>query len=199
MPNCQWFGTRADHIQLIEDIFSRDEVEVWEGASDANQRLRRYHATAEVLAALEEPWPNGAPRSALNLLLWIKGAGPGIQVQHVDRTDGTWAEHAHGIGCLTFRLEFERPDGTLGYSTTNTFTERGLGAIAGMYEDATGQHWDIARVNRVSATLNRRIRKQGVGKIGSVRVLRGALALWQAGGALRPWTPDSHPAAVTLF
>ena len=47
----------------------------------------------------------------------------------------------------------------------------------------------LSEISSFSARLNRQIKKQSVAKIRSRPVLPGALALWDAGVALGPYTP----------
>ena len=39
MPNCDWFGTQADHVPILDFLFNENECEVYELASEFGQPL----------------------------------------------------------------------------------------------------------------------------------------------------------------
>ena len=198
MPNCQWFATIDDHAALLGEVFEWGAVDVWELSSRPNQPLRQFQSPAEVLAEFDRP---DLVRSFVHLLLWVRGAGPGLSKRRVNVTtgplQGTWIEHADHTGCLSFYLEAFRSGQRLELSSTNTSSLASFpDAVNGVVTEPGGVTWDIGLCNRTSSALNRKIRKRAVAKIGSASVLPGALDLWEGGEQLYAWDKARNAAEM---
>ena len=201
MPHCAWFGTRDDHAVLLRDIFAWGAIEVYELNSRINEPLRQFLCPEDVMAQFDRPYSGGALAMDCSLNLFVKGAGPGVQVirnPHASSSGARgWHDSTDTIGCIDMALRLPQPDVGPGYSATNTVTETRIGAVDGVVTDPKGQGWDIRMINKASAALNRMIRKRSVARLNSVCVHPGALALWDAGAPVfRPWWPAEHAAML---
>lgn len=199
LPSCLWFGTAADHRDLLDEVFDWNIFDVYENTSQTNHPLRQFQSSDAVLDEFSRSYPNGELRSAVYLQLRVRDAGPALTVSKTSVTSGpsvgSVIEHAGIDGCLQFHLKVHLQGHRLEYSNTGTPSDARMGADRGLVRGQNGAVWDIGLCNRVSATLNRRIRKRAIGKLNSVSVLPGAKALWLSGETLYLWSRASTPEA----
>jgi hypothetical protein len=206
LPNCQWFGTKADHQQVLEQVFAMACFDVFEHYSRPDLPLRQFHSVDEVLSLFDTFYPKGPSASVANLMLWVRDSGPEPTIAKYRIQSGPlagkWMERCEPMGCVTLSLEAGR-ETLLPYSNTNAVTETTLGAVGGKATDDKGIVWDVRRTNQVSSALNRKIRKMAAGKITSLAVLPGAVQRWMAGhdfglshGA--GWSKEKTPDALVL-
>ncbi|MGL4236216.1 hypothetical protein [Tabrizicola sp.] len=188
MPLCQWFGTVADHKALLEELFDWGVADVFEVSSRADLPLRRFDSPEAVVVEFDRPAHHGSHGRRLSLLLRVRDACPALIVYKHKVTSGSMAgsviERIDDTGCLSLELEVFGKGHRLEYSSTNTSSTDRMGAENGLIRDTAGAVWNIGLCNRVSAAMNRRIRKRAVAKIGTLSVLPGAAALWQSGEQL---------------
>jgi len=199
MPNCDFYATPEDHEGLLAWLLAEGTCEIHELASDDGQPLRRFHSAAEVLAQFERRYPEGGKWRAVELQLYVLGAGPPFVPTRValdpDECDGaTFRYDAEGWGLVQLYLG-ALPDGEtrLEDSHTNHNTlKRAQAWSATLPEMGDVGAWDFGRITAFSSRLNREIRKRGVATIGSRPLLPGALALWNAGVAMGSCEPGKH-------
>jgi hypothetical protein len=194
MPNCDFYATPTDHRILLDWLFREQTCQVYELASAWEEPLRLFQTTEEVLSQFERTYVTGKRWTAIHLQLYVLGAGPGFEPRKValnpEACNGaTFRYGAAGWGLVQLYLE-SVSDNRLSNSHTNHGSQKRAETWATTVDDLDDPgRWDFARINSFSARLNRQIKKQSVAKLGSRPVLPGALALWDAGVALGPYTP----------
>lgn len=197
MPNCDFYATPTDHRILLDWLFGEETCDVYELASDWEQPLKRFRTTDEVLSQFERTYAvGGKKRTSVELQLYVLGAGPKFKAKKIALdpkacNGATYRYNAEGWGLVQLYLESAGAD-RLASSHTNHNSQKRAETWAPIYDDVGGPaRWDFARISSFSARLNRQIKKQSVAKIRSRPVLPGALALWDAGVALGPYTPGN--------
>ncbi len=187
MPNCDFYATPEDHAGLLAWLFAEGTCEVYELSSRLEQPLRRFASSDDVLALFEECYPDGGKVTSVHLQLYVLGAGPpfvptriALNAKYCD--GATFRYDANGWGLVQLYLEAVGR-GELRNSHTNHFSQKGARGWEPVVQDAgyAVDTWDFKRITAFSSRLNRQIRKQAVGKIGSRPVLPGAIRCWEAG------------------
>jgi hypothetical protein len=199
MPNCDFYATKEDHESLLSWLFAEETCDVYELESDFEQPLKRFHSAAEVLAQFERSYPDGSRWHAVDLQLYVRGAGPAFAPRRVAldprACDGaTFRYDADGWGLVQLYLgTASEGDARLENSHTNHNSAKRAQAWSDTVDTADPvEAWDFGRITSFSSRLNREIRKRGVAKVGRQVVLPGALKLWKAGVAMGPYTPGEY-------
>ncbi|WP_313620333.1 hypothetical protein [Achromobacter sp.] len=167
---------------------------MYESYSDFERPLRQFHSADEVLSQFERTYPNGKPWDTVYLQLYVLDAGPAFTPTRIeldpDRCGGaTFRYSAAGWGLVQLHLNAPKAE-YLGNSHTNHNSLKRAetwAPVVGL--EAGPDAWDFERIIAFSSRLNRQIRKQSVGKLGSRPVLPGASQLWEQGVSLSPYTP----------
>lgn len=194
MPNCDFYATPQDHACLLDWLFTDAACHVYEHYSDFERPLRQFHSAAEVLSQFQRSYPNGKPWDTVYLQLYVLGAGPDFTPTRIDldpeRCGGARFRHsASGWGLVQLHLAAPK-GGHLGSSHTNHNSQKRAETWAPVVGAEPGPDaWDFQRINAFSSRLNRQIRKQSAGKLGSRPVLPGARQLWEQGISLSPYLP----------
>lgn len=197
MPNCDWYGIKADHRMLLDWLFADNGCAVLEHYSKFERPIHRFRSTDEVLTEFDGAHPGGKRVSSIYLSLWPHECGPRVPTVRFKLDpavcDGaTWRESCDGI-CVQFYLA-DTLDGRLENSHTNTASPQRMGAVNGTYVGQKGEAWDIGAINRFSARINRKIKSWAVARIDGRIVMHGAAQAWSQSVELSPYKPDEHAA-----
>lgn len=201
MPNCDFYATQQDQLQLLDWLFAEKTCEVVELASAFDTPLETFHSASAVLAAFDRVSANGLPVYALQLQLYVTGASPPFRARRIDldqdRCNGaTFRYAADGWGLVQLHLARPAAHG-LKNCHTNHFTQVAAEKLAPARPDmGTPEVWDFKKITAFSSRLNRKINDLSKASIGSRPVLPGAFDLWHSGIPLQPYDPAS--AIVTL-
>jgi hypothetical protein len=196
MPNCDFYATPTDHRIFLDWLFAEKTCQVYELASDWEQPLKCFQTTDEVLSQFERRYVTGKQWTSVHLQLYVLGAGPVFTPRRIslnpEACDGARFRYgAEGWGLVQLYLQSVR-DGRLENSHTNHNSQRRAETWAATIDELGDPlRWDFPLIQSFSARLNRQIKKQSVAKMGSRAVLPGALALWDAGVSLGPYTSNN--------
>lgn len=195
MPNCDWYGTRADHRPLLEWLFADDGCDVMESYSKFERPIERYRSADEVLAEFDKTFRGGKAVHSVHLALWPRNCGPCVPVSRFALDPAccggaTWRDCCDGT-CVQFYLQ-DVSAGRLDNSHTNTPSTQRMGAKDGKVAGPNGDVWDIGAINRFSARLNRQIMSRAVARIGVRSVMAGAALAWSQSVQLGHYKPDEH-------
>ena len=69
MPNLHWFGTEADHKNILSDIPLMPEIQIFELYSPMGENIRTFDTTEQIIAEFQNPYENGEDRRTLDLNL----------------------------------------------------------------------------------------------------------------------------------
>jgi len=202
MPNCDFYGVRSDHEQLLDWLLREGTCEIYELGSIDERPLRQFHDSGEILSQFDRRFAMGRKPDRVYLQLYVLGAGPPFVPTRVELDPkacrgAKFRYSAKGWGLVQLYLGTETRAG-VSDSHTNHNTERGLKAWA--YEDSHLMEiarWDFRKITAFSSRLNRKIRKMSMARLGSFPILPGALMLWQNGQPLLPF-PQKYTAEALL-
>jgi hypothetical protein len=181
MPNCDFYGVRDDHRELLDWLFAEGTCEVHELASRPGEALRRFVSADDVLSEFDRTRPNGRPLDTVHLQLYVLGAGPPFATRRIEfnpaKVLGPLFRHdAEGWGLVQLYLAIPA-NGKLAASHTNHNTRaRALQWSSSYSQLGPVDAWDFERITRFSSRLNRRIKSQARAKSGSRVVLAHAFA-----------------------
>ncbi|MGS0896793.1 hypothetical protein ACVBGC_30300 [Burkholderia stagnalis] len=194
MPNCDFYATLQDHAPLLDWLFMDAACHIYEAYSDFECPLKQFHSTDDVLSQFERSHRNGKPWDSVHLQLHVIDAGPLFNATRIeldpDACDGArFRYRADGWGLVQLYLKTSR-----GNSLENSHTNHFSAKRAEVWAPVTGREpgpaaWDFQRIGAFSSRLNRQIKKQSIGRLGSRPVLPGASKLWDQGISLAPYLP----------
>ncbi len=186
MPNCKFYATRQDHVELLRWLFNEGKCRVFETASEFEKPLKEFFSVDAILKEFDRPHLNGVARDTVHLQLYLAEASPAFVARRLKLdpkhcNGATFRYDAEGWGLIQLYLAVPKA-GWLTVSTTNhnsaTRAQNWAPTYPGM---APPDAWDFKKITAFSSRLNRQIKKLGSGKIGSLVILPGAMALWQEG------------------
>lgn len=192
MPNCDFYATLEDHVDLLDWLFAENVCDFYELASDYEKPLQQFHSTREVIKQFERRYPTGKPWKTVHLQLYVRCASPPFKARRIKLNpascDGAEFRYvADGFGLVQFYLSVPR-DNDLQNSHTAHFSAKAAEAWAPITGQKPGpEAWNFELINTISSRLNRQIRKQGVANLGSRPVLPGAWTAWQQGVSFGPY------------
>lgn len=134
MPNCDFYGVRSDHEQLLAWLFREGTCEVYELGSDDERPLRQFRNPNDILSQFDRTYITGKKWDKLYLQLYVLGAGPPFVPQRVELDPraccgAKFRYAAEGSGLVQLYLGTATGNG-VSDSHTNHNTERGLRAWA---------------------------------------------------------------------
>lgn len=185
MPNCGFYATKEDHAQLLPWVFAQKECCVYESYSAVDKPLQQFTSAEQVLAEFQQSYSNGKPVTQVELALYVLGAGPPLIPKRIALdpryvSGGAHRYAAEGWGLIRLSLSVPSPT-ELRNSNTNHQSQKRAEAWESVANEMLGAAtWDFKKIAAFSSRLNRAIRKQAVGKLGSYAVLPGAAELWRA-------------------
>ncbi len=190
MPNCDFYATLEDHVPLLEWLFAESVCDVYEAYSNYEQPLRQFHSPSEVISQFERRFPTGKLWTTVHLQLYVRGASPAftatrIKLNPASCNGAEFRYAAQGFGLVQFYLAVPC-DNALQNSHTNHFSAKAANSWAPI-TDQKPEAWNFELINSVSSRLIRKIRSQGVAKLGSRPILPGAWSVWRQGVSFGPY------------
>ena len=204
MPNCDWYGTKDDHAQILDFLFDSNTCEVYELSSDFDKPLKLFTSTQAVLDQFKRKYSNGKLWNSVYLQIMVLGCGPNFQPTRVvlDPLKCSGATHkykASGWGLIQLYLH-TISDGALGDSHSNHNSLKRAESWSLLSEGwDSPEDWNFSGISKFSSRLNRTIRKAAVAKIESRVILPNAYEHWKEGGKLNPYDPKLHASQLRLI
>jgi len=187
MPNCDFYAIGSDIDEVLNFIFTLDEVAVFETYSPYDKTLLQFHSSDDIA----DRYPNiGKCRgNAPSVLLALCPSSHlddkrvrRIQLDPSKTGGASFREEIEGWGLIQLQIGGEGPKGVVHSNTNHNSEARAkkwertypeMGPVAG---------WDFKLVSTLSRRINRHIRnKLAVGKIGARPVLRDAKSRIESG------------------
>lgn len=183
MPNCDFYASRSDRVDVLDFVFAQPGWRLVELASRHDQPLRTFTTTREVV----DGFPTfDSMAESLHFHLYAESMGGRIGVRRVDFKPGavrgaSFRFGSQGWGLIQLYFGQLR-DGRLRNCHTNHSTEKRAQAFAPVYGADPGfgpalagvDSWDWKEVTRISSRLNRFIRRRAAGKLHSRAVMPAA-------------------------
>ena len=178
MPNCDFYALGTDLRTVIEFVFAQPGWQLVELCSEPDHDLREFRTLAELVAtypALAEQ------RTGLHFQLYSESMGGSVRKHRVDFKPGvmggaTFRYDSMGWGLIQLYFGILR-NGRLSPCHTNHNSERRAQTWALTEADELGPvaAWNWTEVTRISSRLNRFIRGNAKGKVGSRPIMPSAL------------------------
>lgn len=183
MPNCDFYATEQDHLEILEWLFADNKVEIYEAYSKFEEPLNSFSTPDGVVASSEY--------GLANLALYLLGSGPRpiptkIQLDPKACSGATYRFSLEGWGLIQLHL-CSPINNELRNSHTNHNSEKRAAAWAQTIPElGTSTVWDFKSISSYSSRLNRRIKSMGIGAVGSRSILPGAADFLRHGGHVLP-------------
>lgn len=178
MPDLDFFATREDFVEIFDNLFSQTDVQVFETYSEADQELRRFRSTEEILSALPIGIDKYGNSSANLLSLWSPSVIPEPEIRRINlskSTGHTFRYRVHDVALMHLHLGglFEK---TITKSEFSHFSEK----EASRWEDTSHADWLAHRKlsNKIIYLIGRKLR---VARVPFAAVLKGAMKMKEQG------------------
>jgi hypothetical protein len=199
--NLDFFAAEADQRAILDFLFSRTDVRVFESYSDPDAELREFLSTDQLAIA----FPLGTDRHgnghAILLQLWSPSVMRDLSIRRFKLDPAHCNEHTfrHNIeGGGLIQLYF---GGVCDRVVTKSHFGHQSQVRAKAWEVDDGVNWEALKTlsNRIQYHVRNRL---AAGKAGSMPVLPGGLSLARAGYELKlatqtPWAYELHPESRT--
>ncbi|MGI4875078.1 MAG: hypothetical protein ACRYFX_28320 [Janthinobacterium lividum] len=172
----KFFAAEADKIALLEFLFSKTNLQVFDSYSPLGQTVRQYKCLADVTSAFDLKIGS---QFAVTLQLWSpnfdgKISFPKIKLNPKYCQGHTFRYQTAGWGLIQLYFGGEQ-NGILHHSHLGNWSERGALAAADKQDEAEITSWNWREINRVSRQIRYFIhQKMAVAKLGSLGILPDA-------------------------